>query len=167
MTAVAAQLCGKPDSRFKMELEHTFEVAGLPLPQWGERFCIAGDLSPAAVFIAANLNLPLDSDRFKRAVKSFHEELAEECSWMYQTRHSDGRLGRIHATVWSDVFVCGQCGRDIVFWDAAVNIASKKVHEVFPCPHCGARRLLKNPPLEKPHRADAPLLTSWRPESGK
>jgi len=34
-------------------------------------------------------------------------------------------------------------------------------------PRTDPRRLLKNPPLEKPHRADAPLLASRRPELGK
>lgn len=138
MTAVAAQLCGKPEKRFKHRIESKFASAGLQTPQWGERRCIANDLSPAAMFIAANLNLDTIGRDFERAAKALHEGLQEECGWMYQTRHSDGKQGRIHATIWSDVFICGECGEEIVFWDAAVDIPGRQVLEEFPCPTCRA-----------------------------
>lgn len=47
--------------------------------------------------------------------------------------------GRINYTVWSDVFVCPECTQEVVFWDAAVDKEAGKVHDEFPCPHCGAR----------------------------
>jgi DNA modification methylase len=46
---------------------------------------------------------------------------------------------RINYTVWSDVFVCPECTREVVFWEAAVDKEAGKVHDEFPCPHCGAR----------------------------
>jgi hypothetical protein len=136
MTAVAAQLCGKPDKRFMKRIENSFKDANLAPPRWGERFCIGNDLSPAATFIAANLNFPTVGSSFEGTAKALYESVAEECEWMYQTRHTDGRLGRIHATIWSDVFVCSECGKEIVFWDAAVDIPGRKVLETLPCPHC-------------------------------
>ncbi|MCZ7569903.1 MAG: DNA methyltransferase [Ardenticatenaceae bacterium] len=138
MTAVAAQLCGKPERDFKERIEAEFKTAGLATPQWGERHCIVGDLSPAAVFIAANFNLPFNEDDFNRAVLKLYSDVVEECGWMYETRHWDGRVGRIHATIWSDVFVCSECGGEIVFWDAAVDISGRRVLNKFPCPHCKA-----------------------------
>jgi len=47
-------------------------------------------------------------------------------------------LGTINYTVWSDVFVCAECTREVVFWEAAVDKAAGKVQDEFPCPHCGA-----------------------------
>jgi len=48
-------------------------------------------------------------------------------------------LGTINYTVWSDVFVCPECTQEVVFWEAAVDKEAGKVHDEFPCPHCGAR----------------------------
>jgi len=50
----------------------------------------------------------------------------------------DFALGKINYTVWSDVFVCPECTQEVVFWEAAVDQEAGKVHEQFPCPHCGA-----------------------------
>jgi DNA modification methylase len=47
-------------------------------------------------------------------------------------------LGTINYTVWSDVFICPDCTREVVFWEAAVDKTAGKVHDEFPCPHCGA-----------------------------
>jgi len=47
-------------------------------------------------------------------------------------------LSTINYTVWSDVFICPDCTREVVFWEAAVDKTAGKVHDEFPCPHCGA-----------------------------
>jgi len=48
------------------------------------------------------------------------------------------QLATINYTVWSDVFVCPECTREVLFWEAAVDKEAGKVHDEFPCPHCGA-----------------------------
>ena len=45
---------------------------------------------------------------------------------------------RINYTVWSDVFICSNCGEEIVFWDAAVDIKSGEMRDEFACPKCEA-----------------------------
>jgi len=58
---------------------------------------------------------------------------------MYETLHSDGRTkGRIEYTVWSEVFTCPDCAGSVDFLDEALEDESKRVRDVFPCPHCGA-----------------------------
>jgi len=47
--------------------------------------------------------------------------------------------GTINYTVWSDVFVCPECTKEVVFWEAAVDKEAGKVHDEFSCPHCSAR----------------------------
>ena len=49
-----------------------------------------------------------------------------------------GIKGRINYTVWSDVFVCSECGHEIIFWETAVDPETAAVREAFPCPHCNA-----------------------------
>lgn len=48
------------------------------------------------------------------------------------------RLGEIDFTVWSDVFVCPQCGDEFIFWDVAIQKKTGKVKKKFKCPNCNA-----------------------------
>ena len=165
MTGVAAQLCGDrktveslgyfvaddgnifdapPDP--KSEIEN-------PKSRLGARKAVLVDLSPAATFIAYNYNTPVDAAAFEREATRILQEVEAECGWMYETWHippspdvgegpgvraTPGVKGKINYTVWSDVFVCGECGGEIVFWEAAVDQEQGAVRDEFPCPHCNA-----------------------------
>ncbi|MCM8899928.1 site-specific DNA-methyltransferase [Caldicoprobacter algeriensis] len=143
MTGVAAQMCGNPDPAFKMQIEKE-----MPYVKWGARKVILNDLSPAATFIAANYNLPVDVAEFEKEAKRILDECEKECRWMYETLHTDeeGNVvkgldgnpikGKINYVVWSDVFVCPHCSKEFVFWDVAVDKEKGKVSERFRCPHC-------------------------------
>ena len=97
------------------------------------------DLSPAATFIAYNYNTPVNVVAFEREAKRILKEVEEECGWMYETLHTDGKTkGYINYTVWSDVFICSECAGEVVFWEAAVDKEGGKVKDEFPCPHCHA-----------------------------
>ena len=86
------------------------------------RRAILCDLSPAATFIAYNYNTPVDVHEFEREAKRILAEVEEECGWMYETLHTDGKTkGRINSVV--DVFLPKQW---YVFWDAAVEQRRKK-----------------------------------------
>ncbi|MFH0736765.1 MAG: DNA methyltransferase [bacterium] len=45
-------------------------------------------------------------------------------------------LGKINSTVFSDVFICPECGNEIIFWEVAVEKNSGEVKESFNCPQC-------------------------------
>jgi len=159
MTAVAAQMCGdkatveslgvtkeSPEQKYKVEdngtiLERQINEEGnvewMPFSKLGPRRAVLNDLSPAATFIAYNYNTPVDVAAFEREAKRILKEVEEECSWMYETLHTDGKTkGRINYTVWSDVFVCPECAGDVVFWEAVVDKKAETLHDIFPCPHC-------------------------------
>jgi hypothetical protein len=139
MTGVAAQMCGSPESAFKLAVERERKAMGLAAPQWGARRVVLNDLGPAATFIGANYNLPVDVAAFEREATRVLAELQSEVDWMYTTRHSDGvTTGRINYTVWSQVFNCPACGKEIVFLKAAFDPVTKQVRESFPCPGCAA-----------------------------
>ena len=134
MTGVATQMCGGADNEFKEQIE--LEMGKV---KWGARRAILCDLSPAATFIAYSYNLPLDVSSFERESKRVLEEVEAECGWMYETLHTDGRTkGRIHYTIWSDVFVCSECEHDIAYWEAAVDENGGQVLDEFECPSCKA-----------------------------
>ena len=136
MTGVAAQWCGSPPADYRATLEARWEQEGRGKPRWGARRVILNDLSPAATFLAANYNLPFSLAEFTRAARRILDEVEAEIGWMYRTRHSDGRSGRINYTVWSEVFACGACGGEVVFLEEALDPVTKRVAAVFPCPHC-------------------------------
>ena len=151
MTGVAAQLCGNPDVTLRTKIESEFASQGLQKPKWGARKAICGDLSPIASFIAYNYNTPVDVAEFEREAKRILKEVEDECGWMYETDHIDPVTkrksdikGQINFTVWSEVFICSNCGAEVVYWDAAVDNNSNQVLEEFPCNRCHAIQTKRN-----------------------
>ena len=129
MTGVAAQLCG--DREVVMSLGYQVMQDGNILQEetdedgkkvWrafsklGVRRAVLNDLSPAATFIAYNYNMPVDVVAFEYEAKRILMEVEQECGWMYETLHTDGKTkGKINYTVWSDVFVCQECAGEVIF----------------------------------------------------
>ncbi len=178
MTGVAAQLCG--DRKAVEDLGYRVDDDGIiyasPLSQslgeggrggegaisrLGVRKAVLVDLCPAATFIAYNYNTPVDAAAFEREAKRILREVEEECGWMYETwhphcNHPQRVKGRINYTVWSDVFVCPQCGAEMIFWDVAVDKEAGKVRETWECPNCRvllAKSLRKSSGAQRVERA--------------
>jgi predicted RNA methylase len=140
MTGVAAQMCERPDPEFRQQIEGEWKQAGFDPPRWGARRAVLGELAPAATFIAANYNIPFDVDAFGQAAKRILDEVEAELGWMYETFHKDKKTkGRIKYTVWSEVFSCPECSKEVVFLEEALDSSTKRVREDFPCPHCGVK----------------------------
>lgn len=159
MTGVAAQMCGDPEVIMSLGYQVTPDGIILreetdgsggkvwkPFSKLGVRKAILNDLSPAATFISYNYNTPVDPISFEKEANRVLKEVEKQCSWMYETTHSDGQRGLINYTVWSDVFACHECSGEIVFWHEAVDEKNGKVRDDFPCPHCSVvltKRLLE------------------------
>jgi DNA modification methylase/predicted RNA-binding Zn-ribbon protein involved in translation (DUF1610 family) len=144
MTGVAAQMCGNPDTDPEFKLKIETEMPGV---KWGARKAILNDLSPAATFIAYNYNTPVDVAEFEKEANRILDKCEAELGWMYETYHVDENgnqvhdmtgpvKGKINYTVWSDVFICPNCGSEIVFWDVAVDEDKKRVKDTFECNNC-------------------------------
>jgi DNA modification methylase/DNA-directed RNA polymerase subunit RPC12/RpoP len=157
MTGVAAQMCGnrktveslgyqvKPDGTImQQETDENSKTTWVPFSKLGARRAVLNDLSPAATFIAYNYNNPVDVKAFEKETKRILKEVEEECGWMYETKHTDGRIGKINYTVWSDVFVCPECAKEIIFWEVAVDKEVGKVKDEFLCPHCSSKLTKSN-----------------------
>ena len=163
MTGVAAQWCGSAPEAYRNELEAAWKAEGRGKPQWGSRRVVLGDLSPAATFIAANYNLPFDVNAFAKAARQILDEVEEELGWMYETLHTDGKtVGRIEYTVWSEVFSCPDCAGEVVFLEEALDQESKRVKDVFPCPHCGTELNKKRVERVMESRLDPALNGTWK-----
>ena len=143
MTGVAAQMCGCADIATKLKLAENEK--GIV---WGTRYAVLNDLSPAATFIAHNLNSPVNDVAFRSEMEEILRKTEKECQWMYETNHAkenndqqgylDGMnpKGIINSVIWSEVLVCPQCGEENVFWDLAWANETEKVKTVYHCKHC-------------------------------
>ena len=145
MTGVAAQLCG--DKKTVESLGYRVDEKGViwegdkAISHLGGRKAVLNDLSPAATFIAYNYNTPVDAVAFEREARRILKEVEQECGWMYETWHPNcddpNRVkGKINYTVWSDVFVCPNCGEEMVFWDVAVFKEKGQIRNAWRCPSC-------------------------------
>jgi len=170
MTGVAAQLCGDKKTveslGYRVDDEENIyasddrpqtkdhrpqtvdgqpSIVHRPLSKLGARKALLVDLSPAATFIAYNYNTPVDVTAFEPEALRIIQEVEQECGWMYETIHTDGKTkGRINFTILSDAYVCPQCNTEMVFWDVAVDKDTKTIRDDWLCPRCSAH-LSKRP----------------------
>lgn len=132
MTGVAAQACGMPPIDLRRDIEQEMGEV-----KWGARRAVLSDLSPAATFIAAGVNLPVDGKAFDRRSAEILDEFEAEWGWMYKTTDERGRERSIDYTVWSEVFTCPVCASPIVFYDVALDRTTGAVRNALVCPECG------------------------------
>ena len=155
MTGVAAKECGaiRP-----IELLSYEAAMGNVMP--GNRKAVLIDLSIAASHIANRYNKGFDLEQLQKEGMILLRKLNEECQWMYETNHNSGDddvllfsksqdKGKINYTVWSDVMICPNCGKEFVFWDAAVKRQQKVMLDKFKCSFCQAELSKKNSLLSK------------------
>lgn len=132
MTGVAAQLCSDRASCFGVGMTDESNV--------GFRHAIVSDLSPEAAFIAHNYNSHVDINKFHKAAERVINECKKECGWVYETNSEGNSLlpGTINYTIWSEVYICPQCSKEVVYWDAAVDEEKEKSKKKPVCMFCGA-----------------------------
>lgn len=144
MTGVAAKMCGSTDPMLKHLLSHED-----PSIVWGARHAVLSDLSPAASFIAYNYNCPVkDLEQFRANCQAIFSKCKKEFDWMFLTKHAgekstsifsmleEEKPGHVNYTIWSDVFICANCGKEYVYWDVAVDQKKKAMRDTMYCPHC-------------------------------
>ena len=99
------------------------------------------DLSPAAVFIAYNLNTPIDHRQYLDAVL----ETLRQCEAIERKMYSThcrvcAKLVPMLYTVWSYGMACSHCEKEFVLWDVArderQSVRESKILAEFKCPHC-------------------------------
>lgn len=127
MTGVAANLCGSKTDVTALE-EKNVKV--------GIRHGICSDLSPIASLISANYNLDFNAQKFQKKAELILDKVQKELGWMYETQIG-GKHASVNYLIWSDVFTCPNCGREIVLWDESVSDDTKTIESEFSCPECG------------------------------
>ncbi len=93
------------------------------------RHAVVSDLSPAAVHIARGYTARIDPDRFMQVASELLAGLRPLELDLYGVPG-----GRIEYTVWSDVYRCLTCEREVLFWDSAVDHEAGAVLKRLSCP---------------------------------
>jgi len=144
MTGIAAQMCG---NRATVEsLGYKIKADGMisdgeiaTFSKLGERHSILSDLSTIATFIAGVLNAPKSPLDFQTQTERIIEQVEKELKWAYATNHGDkNKQGKVNYVVWSEVFVCSNCSKDIVFYEGCFDQISRKLSSDIICTNCGS-----------------------------
>lgn len=136
MTGVAAGMCGCNDYELQYQMK-----SDIPDMKWGKRFAILNDLSTEATFISSNFNRNADVSQFEKLANRILYSLNEKCSWVYKTNHTAAQSnmfidrGQINYTIWSDIYVCPNCGNELKYWDISVSEDEKVIPRPI-CPRC-------------------------------
>ncbi|MDQ0163328.1 DNA methyltransferase [Aeribacillus alveayuensis] len=147
MTGVAANLCNDPKEIQKLgytvdqEL-NIFDEDSNIISKLGVRNCILNDLSPTATLISNSYLSNLEDKRaFLDEANMIIEEIEQECGWMFETKveQNDSKIGRVNYTVWSDLFICNNCTKELIYWDISVDEQEKKLKDEMYCRHCGVK----------------------------
>jgi DNA modification methylase len=136
MTGVAAYMCGDPNRELKHIIEAEWKTGHNSMPKWGVRKAICSDLSPIASFISYNYNSPIEIDEYQRIFESVLSDVENKYSWMFETKHTNGKNGKINYVVWSEVLVCPNCSGELIYFDLAVKRGEGIVSDEFICNHC-------------------------------
>jgi DNA modification methylase len=116
-----------------------------------KRRAILSDISPAATFIAYNLNTPVSPTKYHLAIL----DILDNCKYLekilYCTKcRTCGTEVPVLYTVWSYGLICASCGKEFILWDVARDEREtpreSKILSEFDCPHCHvhiAKRSLK------------------------
>lgn len=172
MTGVAAQLCGSPDPDFRAKVEAEWTAAGHQPPEWGARKAILNDLSPAATFIAYNLNRLGETARSWSMLNAFLARHTSEVegdlltdnsgtSRSTRTVSSGAREGITQYTVWSDVVRCSNCGVETPWWQVVFRGRGEELEPEPACPSCRTR-FARNPDRVWQSRWDLELNSQTR-----
>ena len=155
MTGVAAGVCEHADIDLKEKINNDFIAKFQTKPNWGKRHAVLTDLSPIASFIAYNNN---NNDNLSESVKfsNLLSELKEKYSYLYQTKHSNGKNGYMEYAVWSDVILCDNCQHEMLFFNTFVKRGEGHIKEESTCPNCASTIYRKK--CKKKHITDYDAL---------
>jgi DNA modification methylase len=110
-------------------------MTGLAAMLTGRR-ALLSDLSPAAVHIANGYTTRVDHEDFRKAGSHLLEGLQGLEDALYRAPCACGASSRVEYTVWSDVFGCGNCDSELLFWRDGLSDDRKNVLKTILCTAC-------------------------------
>ncbi len=131
-TGIAALLCEKPTERM-LSIAKELGVS----PVWGARNAIGYEIGTYGRFAAKTITNRLKEKDFKQSVNSFVKKAEEQLGKYYRATDPDGKEGYIRHVIWSEIMICGNCRKEVSYFEAGVEKNPVKFNKLMKCPHCG------------------------------
>lgn len=140
MTGIAANMCGTENMSIRIE-----EEAAQKGIEWGRRKAILNDLSPLASYISYIYNCEVDPDALKKEFSEVIKACKKRLGWMYETHHTslsnqislyETNMGTISYTVWSEVLICPNCGKETSYYDLVTAPGKSSKSKTYTCDSC-------------------------------
>ena len=161
MTGVAASGVYSNDNKISNKISADWYNKNHQHPNFGIRHAICGDLSPYATSISRFYNTPFNLSELKLEIQNIISKLTNECGYLYEVKDSDGKIiGKINFVVWSDIYICPNCGNEYVYWTCALDTKNKCLKDEYECPHCGSKHTKKQASYSFESFFDPKLKTS-------
>lgn len=111
-------------------------VASNMCESYGKRFCILSDLAPIASHISAFYTLPFNYKKFLNELDLVIDEINKEVGELFEIELR-GKKGSVTSTIWSDCFMCPNCGNQFALYDLIVDEDKQLISDNIGCPNCG------------------------------
>jgi len=131
-TGIAALLCEKPTERM-LSIARELDVN----PVWGARNAIGYEIGTYGGFAAKTITNRLKEKDFKQSVNSFVKKAEEQLGKYYRALDPEGKEGYIRHVIWSEIIICGNCRKEISYFEVGVERNPVKFNKLMKCPHCG------------------------------
>jgi len=126
MTSIAAQSCSD-----------TQLVKDLGFNNYGARTPITSELSTIGGFISGTLNSAKIDEHEIKKFETLLQEVEKKYGWVYETRRQkDGKPARINYVVWSECYICGNCGSEIIYYRDSVGKTGSSLGNDLQCSNC-------------------------------
>jgi predicted RNA-binding Zn-ribbon protein involved in translation (DUF1610 family) len=114
----------------------------------GKRFCVLSDISVAASLIAAGYNNNCNIEKTVEYAEKILSDLEKSIGWAFKTRHKEvDQYGRINYVVWSDVLICPNCGKEVIYYDIGIDSETgHKIGRKIRCSTCGCEGTVQDFP---------------------
>lgn len=131
-TGIAALLCEKPTDRM-LSIAEELGVS----PVWGARNAIGYEIGTYGGFASKTITNRLKEKDFKKSVNDFVKKAEEKLGQYYKATDPDGKEGYIRHVIWTEVMTCGNCNKEITYFEAGVERNPVKFNKSVKCPYCG------------------------------
>ena len=131
-TAAAALMCEHPTAEMK-----SLALALGVSPVWGKRNAVVYDVGVFGSFASSTILNRIKASEFEEKVNDFLRKAETELDTIYETTDGLGKPGTIRYIIWSEVFVCQACKKEISYFDSGTQRNPVRFLETLRCPHCG------------------------------
>lgn len=151
-TGIAALLCEHPTEQME-KIAKDFGVT----PVWGKRNAILYEIGTYPSFAIKTLTNRIKGINYKKTIDEFLARAQIEVSKLYSAKDPDGNFGSIRYTIWSEILICPECGRELEYFKYGTTRNPVSFKDTIKCPYCAKVHAINEMPFAKEEYYDKVL----------